>query len=134
RFDRADDVVHALVAFIVGVVDAARVGAGGQPRVQVRQIAVVHERPVVVPIADNANKTVARGLENVAHHAVAAAVHDAGAYHDGTQLILGGLEHELFVGRSEGRQRARVDRRILGRRLWWLSKDPGARRVDPEAA
>jgi hypothetical protein len=35
RLDRVDDVVEALVAFVVGVIDAARVFTSGQPRVEI---------------------------------------------------------------------------------------------------
>ena len=132
RLDRADDVVDALVAFVVGVVDAGGVGAGGEPRVEVAQIAVVDERPVVVAVADHADQAVARGLEDVADHAVAAAVDHAGPHHHRPQMIARRVEHELLVRRSERRQRDRVDRRVLGHRLRRLAENPDARRVDDE--
>ena len=41
--DRRHDVVQPLIAFVVGVVHAGRVLAGNQPRVQIREVAIVDE-------------------------------------------------------------------------------------------
>ena len=104
----------------------------GQPRVEIGQIAVVDERPVVVAVADHAHQTVAGRLEQVADHAVAAAVDDAGPHHDRAQLIGRGGEHELLVRRTPRDARDRIDGRVLGRRLGRPAEHPHARGVDDE--
>src|SRR4051812_33284318 len=133
RLDRADDVVDALVAFVVRVVDAGGVRIRDQPRVEIGEIAIVDERPVVVAVADDTNEAVARRLEDFADHPVAAAVDDAGPDDDRPEVFAGGVEHHLLVRRPERGERDRVDRRVLGRRLRCFAEDPHTRRVDDEA-
>ena len=52
---------------------------------------------------------------------VAAAVDDARPDDDGPQMVRGGVEDELLVGRPPGRQRDRVDRGGLVGRIRRLS-------------
>ena len=53
RLDGADDVVHAFVAFVVGVIHAAGDLRLRETRIEVGEIAVVDERPAVVAVADD---------------------------------------------------------------------------------
>ena len=62
------------------------VGVRGQHQVQLAEIAVVDERPVVLAAADHAHQAVGGVLEHVADDAARAAVDDAGAHDDRAQV------------------------------------------------
>ena len=67
----------------------------GEPHVQLREIAVVDERPVVVAAADHAHQAVGGVLEQIPDDAARAAVDDAGANDDGPDAGGGGVQHAL---------------------------------------
>jgi hypothetical protein len=76
--DGRHDVVDALVAFVVRVIDAGGILARDEPGIQIRKIAVVDQRPVIVAVADHAHQPVAGRLEQIADDAAATAVDDPG--------------------------------------------------------
>jgi ATP-dependent Clp protease protease subunit len=132
RRDRRHDVVHALVAFVVGVVHARGVLIRHQTRIQIRQIAIVNERPVVVAVAYHTYEAVGRRLEEVADDAVTPSIHDARSNNDGAKTGARRAEDQLLVVRPPGHQRDGVDRRILGRRLRRRTEHLHSRCVDDE--
>ena len=80
--------------------DASAIRA--EPHVQIREIAVVDERPVVVAATDDAHQAVRRVLEQVADDAARPAVDDARADDDGPDAGGRGVEHARLVRRAPG--------------------------------
>ncbi|MFN7976877.1 MAG: hypothetical protein U0P30_02005 [Vicinamibacterales bacterium] len=133
RGERLGDVGHAFHFVVGGVVDARRLGSHRQARVQLAEVAVVDERPVVLAVADDPHQAVQRVLQHVGHDAARAAVDDAGTHDHRAQRWTVGVEHQMLVRRAPRRDLGRRDRRGFVGAAGRGANRPDARRVDQGA-
>src|SRR5262245_559510 len=127
-----DDVIDALVAFVVRVEHPGGVRALHEPHVEIGEIAVVDERPVVVAVADDANQPIGRGLEQLAHDPFATAVHDPRTYDHRAKAGRRGIEDSRLVSWTPGHHGDGIDGHIFGGWLGASSEYPHPRCVNQE--
>src|SRR5258708_29297240 len=81
--ERGDDVVDRLVPFLVRMIDAGGGRGVYDARVELSQVPVVDERPVVFAAADDPDEAVGGVLQQVPDDAARAAIKDAWTTHAG---------------------------------------------------
>ena len=67
RRNGSDDVVDAFIALVIGMKHAAGILAAGELDVEVGEIPVVDERPMIVAVPDNTDQAIGGGFEQLAH-------------------------------------------------------------------
>jgi hypothetical protein len=108
---------------------------GREARVQIAEVAVVDERPVIAPVADNAHQTVGRITEEITDDSARAPVHNPRAHDDGPKARTLRLEHAPLVRHAPGRDPGRiVRRRFIGAGGRCRSEHPDAGGIDQKAA
>ena len=121
--DGVDDVVHPLVGFVVGVVDARGGRRLENADVEIAEIAIVNEWPPVPSGPDDADQAVQRVFDQIGDDATAAAVDDPGAHDHRSQRRRGCRQDEVFVLGAPRHVVGRIERRRV---LHLKSNDEGS--------
>ncbi len=129
---RGDDGVDGLVPLVVRVEYAGGGRIVDQARVELTQITVVDEGPVVLARAHHADEPVRGVPQQVSDDAASAAVDDAGPHDDRAHARRRGVQNSLLVRGTPGHELGRIDRRALVCRVARVTQRPHTRRVDDE--